>query len=240
MNTYDPSHDNEIARIEAERKAFLWIMQDPDWKSPRIDSFGTRVVDIAKPRVRKPIDFCEYLHFGVHKVDLDPSWAKVASAIQFSLGATAEKQISARYSVLLNFPKAPIFLCHASEDKVAVRRYAAMLHHVGYSPWIDESSLVPGQDWDAEIRRTIKECFAFVVFISPRSHKQGYVQSEIDHALDEAERQHHGRIFLIPAKLEACDPPERLAHLHWVNLYIEEGFSQLCQALRVKEKQKLV
>src|SRR5262245_2650067 len=240
MNRNQGSNQNELQRIAGERDTFLqFLLQFPEWKEPTIDAFGHRIADIAKgQKIQPPINFCEYLHYGVSRAGLDPAWAKVAAAIQFSLGKTAREQIQARYSALAKFPKSPIFMCHASEDKALVRKHAAMLYHVGYSPWLDERDLVAGQDWDAEIRRSIKQCFAFVVFISPRSHKLGYVQEELGYSLDEADRQPAGRIFLIPAKLEPCLPPDRLSHLHWVDLFADDGFFKLCQALRVKQAQE--
>jgi hypothetical protein len=47
--------------------------------------------------------------------------------------------------------------------------------------------------------------------------------------LGEVKRQHRGRIFVIPAKLENCNPPDHLAHLQWVDLH-KRGFSNLCRA----------
>jgi hypothetical protein len=41
-----------------------------------------------------------------------------------------------------------------------------------------------------------------------------YYKKEIKFALDEAEKQPEGTIFLIPLKLEECDVPERLQRWH--------------------------
>jgi hypothetical protein len=40
-----------------------------------------------------------------------------------------------------------------------------------------------------------------------------------------------GAIFVIPVRLRACDVPERLKGRHWVNLYREDGYEKLRQAL---------
>ena len=124
-----------------------------------------------------------------------------------------------------------VFLCHASEDKPAVRRYAARLIDAGFRIWLDEENLLPGQDWDAEIRNAIGCSSAVVVFLSPRSQKRGYVQREILRVLDEAERQPEGTIFLIPTKLESCPIPSRLSKWQWVDLESHGGFKKLCAAL---------
>jgi hypothetical protein len=61
--------------------------------------------------------------------------------------------------------------------------------------------------------------------------RAGYAQKEIKLALDVADEQPEGSIFLIPVKLEECPMPDRLSHLHWVNLFAERGYEQLLRAL---------
>jgi hypothetical protein len=224
--------------IREEQNSFLLNMTTAGLSKPTIGPFPIRVVEIAKrQKIRPPLNFCEYLHYWASVGRLDSSWAQIATAIQESLGKTARQQIAAGYTPLSKLPKAPIFLCHASEDKALVRHYAAMMYQVGYTTWLDESELIAGQRWEAEIRRAIGLCFAVVVFISGHSHKEGYLQSEIGHALDEAEK-HQDKIFLVPAKLEECEPPARLSHLHWVNLFADGGFAGLCGALRMRQAQE--
>jgi formylglycine-generating enzyme required for sulfatase activity len=48
---------------------------------------------------------------------------------------------------------ARIFLCHASEDKPQVREVYQRLKALGFSPWLDEEEILPGQDWDYEIEQ---------------------------------------------------------------------------------------
>ena len=66
--------------------------------------------------------------------------------------------------------------------------------------------------------------------------KTGYVQKEINFALDVADEQPEGTIFLIPLKLEECQIPERLRGLHWVKYFEENGFDKLMRALRSKSE----
>src|SRR5262249_2102424 len=53
--------------------------------------------------------------------------------------------------------KLRIFLCHASEDKVPVRKLFRKLLTWGHDPWLDEERIPGGQDWDEEIRKAIQE-----------------------------------------------------------------------------------
>src|SRR4030095_8050228 len=95
------------------------------------------------------------------------------------------------------------FLCHSSSDKPKVRELYRKLRVDNFEPWLDEESLLPGQDWDQEIRKEIQECDVVLVCLSKNSiSKVGYIQKEIRKALDVADEQPDGTIFLIPVRLE--------------------------------------
>ena len=61
--------------------------------------------------------------------------------------------------------------------------------------------------------------------------KAGFVQKEINFALDVADEQPEGRIFIIPARLEECTVPNRLSRWHWVNLFEDTGYDNLLSSL---------
>ena len=70
----------------------------------------------------------------------------------------------------------------------------------GCQPWLDNESLLPGQDWDSEIRKAIREAHVFLVCLSSRSvTKRGYVQKEIKFALDAATEISEGNIHHFPS-----------------------------------------
>src|SRR6185369_5525939 len=115
-----------------------------------------------------------------------------------------------------------VFLCHSSGDKPAVRKLYERLSSSGVSPWMDEENLLPGQDWDLEISKAVRNSDVVVVCLSRGSTtKAGYVQREIKVALDIADEQPEGTIFLIPLRLEQCSVPVRLQRLHWVDIFNE-------------------
>ncbi len=130
-----------------------------------------------------------------------------------------------------------VFLCHASDDKPAVRTLYRRLKNDGYQPWLDEEDLLPGQDWESEIRKAVKASHIVVVALSASSvTKTGYVQKEIRLALDYADEQPEGMIFIIPARLEECSVPDRLSVWQWVDLYSPNGYEKLTRALTAKAK----
>ena len=71
-----------------------------------------------------------------------------------------------------------VFLCHSSDDKPAVRDlYEALSSYKGIDPWLDEIDLLPGQDWDLEIRKAVKRADIILVCLSQVSvNKKGYIQ----------------------------------------------------------------
>lgn len=128
-----------------------------------------------------------------------------------------------------------VFLCHSSKDKPAVRNLYQQLRDDGFDPWLDEEALLPGQDWDQEIRKAVRTSDVVVVCLSRTSvTKAGYVQKEIRFALDVADTQPENTIFIIPLKFEECDVPERLLRWQWVNLFQERGYERLKQSLQVR------
>ncbi|WP_261567255.1 toll/interleukin-1 receptor domain-containing protein [Frankia gtarii] len=130
-------------------------------------------------------------------------------------------------------PATRVFLCHAHQDQEAVRELYHRLHRDGLQPWLDAEDLRPGQDWDLEIGRAIARCRSVVVCLSRVSTtKRGFVQTEIARALDAARRLPEGEIFVVPARLEACDLPDRLSRWHAVDLFIKGGYERLVDALR--------
>jgi len=126
-----------------------------------------------------------------------------------------------------------IFLCHSSGDKKAVRRLHARLTKDGFLPWLDQQDLLPGQDWEAEIKKAVRNSDVILVCLSPSSiTKQGFVQKEIRMALDVADEKPDGMIFIIPALLKACAVPDRLRQWQWIDLYKPRGYSKLLTSLR--------
>jgi hypothetical protein len=125
-----------------------------------------------------------------------------------------------------------VFLCHSSHDKKIVRVLFRRLCMEGIDPWLDEEKLLAGQDWEYEITKAVGGADVVLVCLSSRAiTKKGYIHKEIRYALDRADEQPEGAIFLIPVRLEECDVPERLKRWHWINFFETEGYEKLMLAL---------
>jgi len=128
-----------------------------------------------------------------------------------------------------------VFLCHSSSDKPKVRQLYRRLITDHFQPWLDEEDLLPGQDWHVEIRKAVGASDIVIVCLSKGSvAKTGFLNKELQYALDIAEQQPEGRIFIIPLPLEQCDVPDRLTKWQWVNFFEETGYEKLNRALNLR------
>jgi hypothetical protein len=126
-----------------------------------------------------------------------------------------------------------VFLAHGKEDKAVVRDLYQKLRFDDFNPWLDEEDLLGGQDWELEIKKAIRGSNAVLICLSSSSTtRKGFLHKEIKLALDVAEEQPEGVIFVIPVQLEDCEVPERLKKYQWVKLYQEGGYEKLLRALR--------
>ncbi len=126
-----------------------------------------------------------------------------------------------------------VFLAHARSDQESVRSLYQRLTRDGVDAWLDQVKLLPGQDWEYEIRKAVRGSDVVIVCLSEQFvRKRGYRQKEVRIALEEAELMPEGQVFIIPARLEKCEPPESLRRWQHVDLFELDGYKKLMQALK--------
>jgi adenylate cyclase len=195
-------------RVLVDRATFSAVEQIVD----RFEDLGA--VELRKPDQERGVPYQQY-----HLISL------VAD------GPGGSKQAAAVRSLR-------VFLCHASQDKPFVRDLYSKLRQDGYDPWLDEENLVPGQDWEHEIRKAVRKCDAVVVCLSKTSvTKEGFLQKEFRYVLDVAEEKPEGAIFIVPLKIEECPVPERLARLQSLSWSADAGYEKLKLALASRLRQ---
>src|SRR6185295_5256436 len=114
----------------------------------------------------------------------------------------------------------------------------ARLQSHGIAPWLDETELIPGERWDERIVREVRHAGAIIVCLSNRSiHAKRYVRNEIILAIQTAGRKRKGSIFVIPVKLEPCESPKELDHLHWCDYFRRDGFQKLMASLGTRARE---
>jgi len=133
------------------------------------------------------------------------------------------------------FQKMKVFISYAREDHGFAARLRDDLESAGLSPWLDTEDLLAGQNWRTAVRQAIKDCSYFIAVLSSRSvSKQGFVQKELKLALEILGELPPTKIFLIPIRLDECEPTEEiLMDLHWADFSssYEEGFNQVLRVL---------
>ncbi len=125
-----------------------------------------------------------------------------------------------------------VFLAHISENKSKVRECYASLLSLGFSPWLDEEDILPGQEWRLAIKKAIKYSHVILVFLSKKAvDKTGHFQREIKMAIDYAMDQPEDQIFIIPVLLEDVEIPDSLSKYQWVRLDSSGGLNRLARSL---------
>ncbi len=128
-----------------------------------------------------------------------------------------------------------IFLAYVSEDSRLVERLYRDFRDQGYDPWLDRRKLLPGQNWPRAIQQAIETSdFCVACFSANSVSKRGVFQSEIRYALDCARLVPLDDIFLIPARFDACEVPDRISReTQCIDLFPDwdEGFSRIRKIL---------
>jgi hypothetical protein len=123
---------------------------------------------------------------------------------------------------------------YARGDQNAVHRLYKRIAKEGANVWMDVEKILPGQDWEYEIRKAIHQSDIVIVCLSRGFMKQGgYRHEELRIALKKAKSAPDGETFIIiPARLETCDTPEPLRRWQRVDLFETDGYKNLMSALR--------
>jgi hypothetical protein len=78
-----------------------------------------------------------------------------------------------------------VFLSHKGVDKGMVNDFKETLKLVGYDPWIDEDAMPAGTPLERGILQGMKDSCGAVFFITPSFKDEGYLQTEINYAIQE-------------------------------------------------------
>ncbi|MBU1206758.1 MAG: toll/interleukin-1 receptor domain-containing protein [Proteobacteria bacterium] len=125
-----------------------------------------------------------------------------------------------------------LFLCYAREDVERALHLYRILKKRGHKPWMDKKDLLPGQNWEHEIEKAIRESAFFIACLSPASvSKRGFVQKEVRYALRVLDEIPQNQIFIIPVMLEPCNPPDHLRSLQWITIESREGLDKMFRAI---------
>ena len=119
-----------------------------------------------------------------------------------------------------------VFLSYASQDAAAARKICETLRAAGVEVWFDAAGgLEHGDEWDAKIRRQIKECVFFlpVVSANTQARLEGYFRIEWELAAERAMGFAHNAPFILPIVIDDTSEagalvPERFRKVQWTRL----------------------
>lgn len=134
-----------------------------------------------------------------------------------------------------------IFISYSHIDKESAERLYHDLKKAGYEPWLDTECLLPGQEWETEIRQAIRKSDFVIVILSSNSvDKRGYFQKEIRISIDTLQTIPEGNIYVIPIRLDACIVPESLSTIQWLDIFPdwEQNLDRLNRALQFQAQLK--
>lgn len=113
--------------------------------------------------------------------------------------------------------------------------YSQLKSQLWIEPWLDEVKLLPGMDWEIEIFKAIRDADVIIVCLSTESiAKEGFVQKEFKRALAFAEEKPDGTIYIIPLRLDDCQPPVKFQQWQWLNYFLPEAQNRLLQSLYLR------
>ncbi len=104
-----------------------------------------------------------------------------------------------------------VFIAYVKEDAEHARRLYDSLDKLGFSPWMDEKKLLPGQNWPRAIESAMDASDFFLACYSQNSvNTKGGFQAEIRYALDCARQIPLDEIFIVPVRLNPCHVPRSI------------------------------
>lgn len=136
-----------------------------------------------------------------------------------------------------------VFICHRNvpHDKAQAVRVSRALEAEGMRPWLDYDALKAATNWDEAIRRAIVVADYFVVLQSTAldRYEEGYVNREINRALERQEAVRFPRRFIFPAKIEDCQGLEELSSLQSVRIDNDAGLAELVREIKRDYQRRL-
>lgn len=126
-----------------------------------------------------------------------------------------------------------IFLSYASPDRDRIVPIYDSLCTKGFSPWMDVKNILPGQNWEFEVKKALDSALVIVIFVSENSvNRTGYVQKELRIALSKLQERPIHHIYVIPVILDRKAPiPPQLVDLQYIFADSADFLNLLLEAL---------
>jgi TIR domain len=129
-----------------------------------------------------------------------------------------------------------VFLSHASKDNALAHALANRLTQEGFSVWLADDEIAPGDNWAKKIGKALDEAELMVLLLTHAAMKSDSLRQNLEYAL--GARKYEGRFFSVivgPTKKAGKDVPWILLRLPHCQVESAEQFGEV-----VKEIQALV
>ena len=137
---------------------------------------------------------------------------------------------------ILSMLKSPrVFVSYAKEDTSKAERIALALEKSGFQTWIDTWQLYAGDCWEDKIYQAMNETDFIVLCISVTSiRKVGFVQKELNVALNLRDLRPQKTAFIIPVRLDDCSVPSALEKIHYIDLFpkFNQALNKLIESIQ--------
>jgi hypothetical protein len=132
-----------------------------------------------------------------------------------------------------------VFISYAHEDYEAALRFYRELNALNdIEPWLDKECLQPGMRWRPAIRKAIREADFFVALLSNRTGlRRGFINTELNQALEILQEFPEGQIFIVPVRLDNCDLPHHdLREIQYVDFFPDwdSGMAKVLKSFNIK------
>jgi TIR domain len=88
---------------------------------------------------------------------------------------------------------AKVFLSYADSDRGPAQQIANQLRKAGFTVWDPAQEILPGADWNMDLKTALDTSEAFIVLISPEAMESRWVSYEIGYVL--GAKQFEGRLI---------------------------------------------
>ena len=134
-----------------------------------------------------------------------------------------------------NAMSARVFISYSRKNQSVAKKIYDDLRSQGLRPWRDEEDLLPGQNWELEIKRAMKKSDFILLLLSRQANtSKGYFQKEIRIAHDLSQCVSQDEILLIPVRVNDCGVPPTLKHIHFADLFpsYKNGLTKVLRAIQ--------
>ncbi|OKH60318.1 hypothetical protein NIES2130_04430 [Scytonema sp. HK-05] len=129
--------------------------------------------------------------------------------------------------------KPDVFISYARENFGDAEKLCKDLESEGISVWFDDRSLNVGERWKMVIPEAINNVMFFIALISSESTTKinGFVQKEIDIALDVKNKKPLNDFFIFPVRLDDSKIPDKISSMHGIDIFPVFNYHQKLQSI---------